>query len=171
MAQGIGRKFLNILGFVGEEGNAPMEETKERRYRDEPRELAPAREERSFFRSSHDTETRDAEVESDMKVTLLQPIRFEEAETIAQDLLYNRIVVFDLHNCDVQVATNIVNFVSGAVFALGGHIEKINDRGSIFVAAPPSVSLDNALRGGFLDSDYSEPVGRWTEFYREPGDF
>ncbi len=67
-----------------------------------------------------------------MKIVLLQPMRFEEAQTITRYLLDNRVVVFDLHECQVEEAVNIVNFVSGAIFALNGSIQKINDRGAIF---------------------------------------
>lgn len=99
---------------------------------------------------------------SNMRIVLLQPNRFEEAQNIASYLLENKVVVFDLQECEVDAAINIVNFVSGAIYALNGSIQKINDRGAIFVAVPPSVSMDNELNVGFGGNDYGLGIQDWV---------
>ena len=67
-----------------------------------------------------------------------------------------------MQECDVDTAINIVNFVSGAIYALNGSIQKINDRGAIFVAVPPTVSMDNELRVGLGDDDYGVNIADWV---------
>ena len=106
-----------------------------------------------------------------MRIVLLQPIRLEEAQNISRGLLNGKVMVFDLQSCDVDVAQDIVNFVSGTVFALNGKIQKINDHGSIFVATPPSVGLKNELRGGFDGDDYGPTIAEWVNKKRDKGDF
>lgn len=106
-----------------------------------------------------------------MRMVLLQPSRFEEAQSIAGYLLNGKAVVFDLQECDVETAINIVNFVSGAIYALNGAIQKINERGAIFVAAPASVSLDNELRETFGKGDYGPSVAEWVNRSHGKEDF
>lgn len=113
----------------------------------------------------------DAYDDAGMRIVLLQPTRFEEAQNIASNLLRNKVVVFDLHECDVDTAINIVNFVSGAVFALNGSIQKINERGAIFVAVPPSVAMDNELRESFGVEDYGPTIADWVNRTRVREDF
>lgn len=105
------------------------------------------------------------------RIVLLQPNRFEEAQNIASYLLDNKVVVFDLQECDVETAINIVNFVSGAIYALNGSIQKINDRGAIFVAVPPSVSMDNELRMGFDDDNYGLHIADWVNRTHSKSEF
>lgn len=175
----IGKKLLDFVGFVDteEENEAYMDEAYDNDYYssyDEP----VATEERRFspmnrFRSSLPVAAEEASYSGgdDMKIVLLQPMRFEEAQTITRYLLDNRVVVFDLHECQVEEAVNIVNFVSGAIFALNGSIQKINDQGAIFVAVPPSVSLENELRGSLNDGDYGPTIAEWVNHQRGKGDF
>lgn len=106
-----------------------------------------------------------------MRMVLLQPTRFEEAENIASYLLSGKAVVFDLQECDVETAINIVNFVSGAIFALDGAIQKINERGAIFVATPASVSLDNELRETIGAGDFGPSVAEWVNHAHTKEDF
>ena len=106
-----------------------------------------------------------------MRIVLLQPTSFEEAQTIAEYLLDNKVVVFDLQESDVDTAINIVNFVSGAIFALGGSIQKINDRGAIFVAVPSSVAMDNELRMGLGEDDYGINIADWVNRTHSKSEF
>lgn len=178
MSKGYGKKFLNIIGFSNED----MDDEYYEGYYDETDDLPsaqvePARERRSSFLRSGggipalSGQTSTGLKEDDMRIILLQPIRFEEAESIAKSLLNNKVVVFDLHNCDVDEAMDIVNFVSGAIFALGGSIQKMNDTGAIFIAVPPSVSLENELRGGFDNDDYGPVIADWVNRQHNLGDF
>lgn len=168
---GIKDSLMNSLGF-GDQNNEEDYQYEddysyedEQGYAEEPQQ--PAKQQRSgfgnfSFRSSNDNAVDDDYHTSGMRIVLLQPSRFEEAQNIASYLLDNKVVVFDLQESDVDTAINIVNFVSGAIYALNGSIQKINDRGAIFVAVPPSVSMDNELRVGLGEDDYGLNIADWV---------
>lgn len=113
----------------------------------------------------------DDKMEEDMRIVLVQPIRFEEAQNIAHNLLNGKAVIFDLQECDVDEAINIVNFVSGAVYALDGSIQKINERGAIFLAVPPTVELENEMVELFSEESYGPTIAEWVNRSRSVEDF
>lgn len=155
-------KATNMMG-LGK--NPEYDEVMDEQYEEELVETAqpPARRWTDAFRSRSESPVETPmSFDGDMRIMLLQPLRLEEAQTISRGLLDGKVVVFDLQACDVGTAQDIVNFVSGTVFALGGTIQKINEHGSIFVAVPPNVSLENALRGGLKDDDYGPIVESWV---------
>ncbi|MEE0510086.1 MAG: cell division protein SepF [Peptococcaceae bacterium] len=163
---GIKDALMNSLGF--QDQNDDEYQYEDDYGYDEPEyEEEPQKQQKSSmfgFRSSSDNDTSDygSSMATNMRIVLLQPNRFEEAQNIAGYLLDNKVVVFDLQECDVDTAINIVNFVSGAIYALNGSIQKINDRGAIFVAVPPTVSMDNELRVGLGEDDYGVNIADWV---------
>lgn len=164
---GIKDTLMNSLGFQDQNDDEYQYEEDygydEPEYEEEPQK--PQKSSSMFgFRSSADNDSSDygSNYGNNMCIVLLQPNRFEEAQNIAGYLLDNKVVVFDLQECDVDTAINIVNFVSGAIYALNGSIQKINDRGAIFVAVPPTVSMDNELRVGLGDDDYGVNIADWV---------
>lgn len=164
---GIKDTLMNSLGFQDQNDDEYQYEEDygydEPEYEEEPQK--PQKSSSMFgFRSSSDNDSSDygSNYGNNMRIVLLQPNRFEEAQKIAGYLLDNKVVVFDLQECDVDTAINIVNFVSGAIYALNGSIQKINDRGAIFVAVPPTVSMDNELRVGLGDDDYGVNIADWV---------
>lgn len=163
---GIRDSVLNTLGFGSRDQEAYDQDYdyeqpyEEEAYEEEPQK--PARRLSRLTSRSSDEEENLSSFGGSMRMVLLQPTRFEEAENIASYLLNGKAVVFDLQECDVETAINIVNFVSGAIFALNGAIQKINDRGAIFVAAPASVSLDNELRETIGGGDFGPSVAEWV---------
>ena len=164
---GIKDTLMNSLGFQDQNDDEYQYEEDygydEPEYEEEPQK--PQKSSSMFgFRSSSDNDSSDyvSNYGNNMRIVLLQPNRFEEAQNIAGYLLDNKVVVFDLQECDVDTAINIVNFVSGAIYALNGSIQKINDRGAIFVAVPPTVSMDNELRVGLGDDDYGVNIADWV---------
>ena len=164
---GIKDTLMNSLGFQDQNDDEYQYEEDygydEPEYEEEPQK--PQKSSSMFgFRSSSDNDSSDygSNYGNNMRIVLLQPNRFEEAQNIAGYLLDNKVVVFDLQECDVDTAINIVNFVSGAIYALNGSIQKINDRGAIFVAVPPTVSMDNELRVVLGDDDYGVNIADWV---------
>lgn len=173
---GIKDILMNSLGFQDQNDDEYQYEEDygydEPEYEEEPQK--PQKSSSMFgFRSSSDNDSSDygSNYANNMRIVLLQPNRFEEAQNIAGYLLDNKVVVFDLQECDVDTAINIVNFVSGAIYALNGSIQKINDRGAIFVAVPPTVSMDNELRVGLGDDDYGVNIADWVNRTHSKAEF
>lgn len=174
---GLKDTLMSSLGFQDQNEDEYQYEDdyayEEQDYEEEPKQQKSSS---GFFRSSsNDNDGSDyghtSYSGSGMRIVLLQPNRFEEAQNIAGYLLENKVVVFDLQECDVDTAINIVNFVSGAIYALNGSIQKINDRGAIFVAVPPSVSMDNELRMGFGEDDYGLNIADWVNRTHSKSEF
>ncbi len=89
-----------------------------------------------------------AQRSSGMKVVIVEPKAFEDSENIANQLRDMRPVVINFENTDPHEAARIVDFVSGATFALDGKLEKIGK--DIFICVPVNVTVD------YTDKDYTE---------------
>ena len=119
---GIKDTLMNSLGFQDQNEEEYQYEDDYAYEEQDYVEEQPAKQQKAFsglgFRSSaSETTSDDSHTGSGMRIVLLQPSRFEEAQNIASYLLDNKVVVFDLQECDVDTAINIVNFVSGAIYA------------------------------------------------------
>lgn len=73
------------------------------------------------------------------EVKIIEPRSFGDTSQIVQQLLENKTVVLNLHLLDKEQAQRTIDFVCGAVHALGGSPQKVGD--SVFVFTPNSVQL------------------------------
>lgn len=74
-----------------------------------------------------------------LKLVIMQPKSFEEAKDIAIHLKSKKPVVMNLESVEKEVARRIVDFLSGAVFALDGNIQKVSN--GIFLIAPYNIGI------------------------------
>lgn len=119
------------MGFIKNifDGEAPTEV---------PRETAPT--------GFSDVDTRDFEnvnTDSGAKMILLEPRAFSESQQIADHLKKRNTVVINLRRVTSDQAKRIIDFVSGAVYALKGHIEKIGS--GIFLCTPNNVNIQGKI--------------------------
>ena len=75
-----------------------------------------------------------------MKVVVIEPKVFEDSENITHQLRDMRPVLINFENTDPHEAARIVDFVSGATFALDGKLEKVGK--DIFMCVPVNISID-----------------------------
>jgi len=68
-----------------------------------------------------------------------KPERFSDAQAICEHLKERHIVIFNLEDVDPELAQKIVDFFSGAVFALDAEILKFSR--NLFGVAPGNVDL------------------------------
>jgi len=80
------------------------------------------------------------------KVVVMEPTAFEEAQTIADQLRNRRPVIVNLENTDRNLAKRMVDFISGATYALGGTMQKVG--GGIFLFVPSNVEISGEAREG-----------------------
>lgn len=80
-----------------------------------------------------------------LKVLVISPKAFEDVQGIADQLKGRRPVILNLEHVDKEVAQRILNFLHGAIYALGGDTQKVSS--SIFFFAPPGVDVANMGRG------------------------
>ena len=78
-----------------------------------------------------------------VKMVISQPTNFEQAASICDLLKQKKSVIVNLEYVNKDVARRIVDFISGSVHALDGHIQKISN--SIFLIAPTNYEIANEM--------------------------
>lgn len=78
-----------------------------------------------------------------IKMVISQPTSFEQSEEICDFLKEKKSVIVNLEYVNKEVARRIVDFISGGVFALDGHIQKVSN--SIFLIAPFNYEITNDM--------------------------
>ncbi|MBU5440368.1 cell division protein SepF [Tissierella sp. MSJ-40] len=77
---------------------------------------------------------------SNMKLVVHEPLSYEEAPRIVDDLKMRKTVVVNLEQLEVNVKRQIFDFINGGLYALEGNIQKVTK--DIFVLAPNNVEID-----------------------------
>ena len=78
-----------------------------------------------------------------IKMVISQPTTFDQSEEICEFLKDKKSVIVNLEYVNKDVARRIVDFISGGVYALDGHIQKISN--SIFLIAPMNYEITNEM--------------------------
>lgn len=74
-----------------------------------------------------------------MKVIIIEPVSFDDAQQIADHIKSRKPVVLNFENTGDDTAKRIIDFISGATYALGGDIKKVGQH--IFLCAPNNVNV------------------------------
>lgn len=90
-----------------------------------------------------DTKEYESLANNGSKMILLEPRAFSESQQIADHLKKRNTVVINLRRVTSDQAKRIIDFVSGAVYALKGHIEKIGS--GIFLCTPNNVNIQGKI--------------------------
>lgn len=96
-------------------------------------------------------------VQKSSKVILVEPRAYSEATEIADQLKSRRAVVVNLQRIDRDQGRQIVDFLSGAVYALGGDIQKIGS--GIFLCTPDNVEVAGNISD--LITEHENTNTRW----------
>jgi len=78
-----------------------------------------------------------------IKMVISQPTSFEQSEEICGFLKEKKSVIVNLEYVNKDVARRIVDFISGGVYSLDAHIQKISN--SIFLVAPTNYEITNEM--------------------------
>ena len=79
-----------------------------------------------------------------MEVCVIKPSSVEDAREITETLLSGRTVILNLEGLDLEVAQRIIDFTSGATFAIHGNLQKISNY--IFLVTPTNVDISGDLQ-------------------------
>jgi cell division inhibitor SepF len=74
-----------------------------------------------------------------VKVMIVEPFAFDDAQNVADHLKNRKPVVVNLENTDREVAKRIIDFISGTTYAISGTIQKIGN--NIFLCAPNNIDV------------------------------
>ncbi len=78
-----------------------------------------------------------------IKMIISQPTTFEQSDEICSFLKERKSVIVNLEYVNKDVARRIVDFISGAVYALDGYIQKVSN--AIFLVAPSNYEITNDM--------------------------
>lgn len=77
-----------------------------------------------------------------LKVIVIEPVCFDEVQTIADHLRNRKPVITNFEETETDIAKRIVDFMSGTTYALGGNMQKIGHNIFLFVPANVDISMD-----------------------------
>ena len=139
MAVAIVNKFLDALGLSND---SEQETENEDIYGIEEEKETEEVEERGLFGSKKSKITSMPQVQS-VKMVITQPTSFDQSEEICNYLKEKKSIIVNLEYVNKDVARRIIDFLSGAVHALNGHIQKVSN--SIFLIAPVNYDIESDL--------------------------
>lgn len=79
-----------------------------------------------------------------MEVCVIKPNSVEDAREITETLLSGRTVILNLEGMDLEIAQRIIDFTSGATYAISGNLQKISNY--IFLVTPTNVDISGDLQ-------------------------
>lgn len=91
---------------------------------------------------------------SNMKIVVHEPLSYDEAPSIIDDLKSRKTVIVNLEQLDNSIKRQIFDFISGGLYALEGNIQKVTK--DIFIFAPSNVEID-----GLKDELKSKGIFSW----------
>ena len=74
-----------------------------------------------------------------MKLKFVHPEQFDEAAEIADSLRAHQAVLMNLEATETDTARRLLDFLSGAAYALGGRVMRVSARA--YIIAPTNVDL------------------------------
>ena len=126
------KKTLEFIGLGDEDDNIDIEPMNDK---EEPKE----KKNDSYSVSPKKNKVVNIHTTTQLKVVVYTPNSFENAKEIADHLKAKKPVVINLENVETPVARRIVDFLSGAVYALDGNIQKVSN--GIFLIAPYNIGI------------------------------
>ncbi len=147
----MGKRFLDkMLGFMGfeEEEIEVLDDDRMDREIDNPPQA----------RNNKKNNLVSLQTPKQMKVAVVEPTNFEESQIIADHLKNRRPVIVNLENTDHDLAKRIVDFMSGAIYALNGSLQKVGK--GIFLFVPSNVEITGDIRDEAREKGFFSWAGR-----------
>jgi len=133
----LSRKLMDrVLGIIGfEEDNLDDDEkTRDNRLREE---------DDSFSASKRKGQVLNLHAQRQMKVVVSEPRAFEDVQGLAENLKNRRPVIINLEKADTELAKRVIDFISGATYALNGTLQKVGS--GIFLVVPSNMDISSEL--------------------------
>ncbi|HOK62777.1 MAG TPA: cell division protein SepF [Soehngenia sp.] len=77
---------------------------------------------------------------TNLKIVVHEPLSYEEAPSIIDDLKMRKAVVVNFEQLDINLKRQIFDFINGGLYAIEGKIQKVTK--DIFILAPINVEID-----------------------------
>ncbi|NGZ73887.1 cell division protein SepF [Saccharibacillus alkalitolerans] len=134
---GVMNRFMNFLGLQEEEEIVEREKVVEP---EEPYDSASNYEPRKNAKTNNVV---SIHAQKSVKVMLVEPRTYDDAQQIADHLRAHRSVVVNLQQVRRDHAKRIIDFLGGTVYAINGNISKVG--GDIFLCTPDTVEVEGTI--------------------------
>ena len=91
---------------------------------------------------------------SKVNVSIIRPKVFEDSRLIADAIKENKIVTFSLEFLEYEVGQRVIDFVSGAAYAMSAHLSKVTDK--VLTSIPMEIDYED------IDASLGEDEGDGT---------
>ena len=142
-------KVIGIMGFSDDELEEEVLEENDRE-KNTQEEVRTSNRKNAQVVSIH--------TQKQMRVVVMEPNSFEEAQNIADQLKSRRPVIVNLENAEKMLAKRIVDFISGTTYALNGNMQKVGN--GIFLFVPNNVDISGEMRDELKDKGLFWPSSR-----------
>ena len=78
---------------------------------------------------------------SKVNVSIIRPKVFEDSRLIADAIKENKIVTFSLEFLEYEVGQRVIDFVSGAAYAMNAHLSKVTDK--VLTSIPVGIDYED----------------------------
>lgn len=88
-------------------------------------------------------------------VSIIRPKVFEDSRLIADAIKENKVVTFSLEFLEYEVGQRVIDFVSGAAYAMNAHLSKVTDK--VLTSIPVGIDyedIDASLGEDSKDDNY-----------------
>ena len=92
---------------------------------------------------------------SSARVHIVSPARFADAVEIANRLMSNQPVIVNMQTADRDLQRRMIDFCSGATYALSGGMERVADE--VFLLTPSNVKVSDEERQRLADHGLVSP--------------
>ena len=151
-------KFLDVMRLNGDDDDDDYEFANEDFYDDddyeEPKKKAPRREARQEVKEEVkkpiskitpiSKPQKKQAVNTGMEVCVIKPTTIEDEIEIVDTLLSGRTVLINMEGLNLEIAQRIIDFVSGATYAMHGSLQKVSNY--IFLATPNGVDISGDIQ-------------------------
>lgn len=83
-----------------------------------------------------------AQMDRPLKMMIVEPESFDDSQSIADFLRERKPVVVNFESTEPDISKRVVDFISGATYALDGNIQKVGK--DIFLCVPNNVTIDRS---------------------------
>lgn len=77
------------------------------------------------------------------KIVIIPPESFKEVHTIVNHLKNNIQVILNLENTQPEISRRIIDFISGAAYALDGHSQELGKNVYLFAPSSTQIIMEN----------------------------
>lgn len=94
----------------------------------------------------------------EVKIIIMTPDSFDEAEKAANHLKNRKPVVINFNNITKEAAQRIIDFLAGTVFALNGNMQRVSEDTFLFV--PSNMTVYSDIQGSIARDQFMVKLDR-----------